>query len=96
MKEPTVKFKLMQALRSLDPVPFFYMTGAGSYQQSGLPDFVGCHNSRFFAVETKTTGEKLRPDQEFKINQIKKRGGIAEVIDSQESIDQFINLLKSL
>jgi len=43
-------------------------------------DFLGCHNGRFFAIETKADGKKLTEQQEWIRQRILKAGGECFVI----------------
>lgn len=45
----------------------------------GTPDFIGCINTRFFAIELKTDEGKLSKLQEYNLAQIKNAGGISIV-----------------
>jgi hypothetical protein len=50
-------------------------------------DFIGCHEGRFFAVETKAPGKKPTPRQELTIAEIRRAKGPAFVIDGSDYVD---------
>ncbi len=43
----------------------------------GDPDLCLCINGRFVGMELKIDGEKLRPLQQYKLEEIRKAGGVA-------------------
>lgn len=49
----------------------------GAYQSAGLPDIIGCHEGRFFALEVKRPGKHLTPLQALTLSRIASAGGIA-------------------
>jgi len=54
---------------------WYYMPVQTGYGVSGIPDFVGCCNGKFFAVECKAYGGKLTLAQEVNLRKIVACGG---------------------
>ncbi len=50
--EGDVKTAVKEVLKTI-PYCWYFMPPANGYGRSGIPDFVGCVNGRFFAIETK-------------------------------------------
>lgn len=50
-------------------------------------DFICCHNSRFFAVETKALGKKPTKRQEVTMMEIAFAGGFVFVVSCQTELD---------
>lgn len=59
----------------------------------GTPDFMGCVSGRFLALEFKARKGKLSEIQERKIENIKKCGGLAFVVDPTNA-DEILAELK--
>ncbi len=59
----------------------------------GIPDFVGCINGRFFAVETKSKKGSLKGIQELKLFQIDVAGGKTFVVRNTEDIETVFGWL---
>lgn len=61
-------------------------TGFGN---SGVPDFICCHEGRFLAIETKAPGKRSNTTelQDRQIMAIHKAGGAAVVIDDVRQLD---------
>lgn len=55
------------------------------YGENSL-DFVGCFHGRFFAIETKAPGKKPTRRQGHVIERIKAAGGMAFVVDGDQSL----------
>ena len=55
--ENKVKAKLKAYLDTI-PKLFHYSATAGIYSTGGIPDIVGVHNGRFFAIEVKAPGRR--------------------------------------
>ena len=53
---------------------------ASAYQLEGEPDIVGVYNGKFYAFELKQGKYQATELQLYKLEQIRKAGGIAEVI----------------
>lgn len=66
-------------------------TGFGN---SGVPDFITCHNGRFVAIETKAPGKRgnttvMQDKQIFGIHQ---SGGVAVVVDDVKQLEGIFNV----
>ena len=63
-------------------------TGFGN---SGVPDFICCHEGRFLAIETKAPGKRSNTTelQDRQIMAIHKAGGSAVVIDDVRQLDNI-------
>jgi len=88
--EAKVKKKVVQQLKLLDAYYFYPVTGG--YGRSGVPDIVGCYKGKFFAIECKAGTNKPTPLQELNLEEIRKSGGIALVIN-EENIDLVYSAL---
>jgi len=62
------------------------MTGFGG---SGVPDLVGCKDSKFFAIEVKRPGKAPTPIQQRRMAEIQKHGGLAVAGDAPAVIMQL-------
>jgi hypothetical protein len=60
---------------------WYYMPVQNSMGVNGIPDFVGHHKGRFFAVETKAPGKKATGFQALQIAAINSAGSVCFVID---------------
>lgn len=77
--EGKVKKKVSDLLKGT-PGVYYWMPVPGGFGESTL-DYIGCHNGRFFAVETKKPGAKPTPRQLQIIASIQRAGGKTFVID---------------
>ena len=82
--ETKVKDKIKTILKELKC--YYFMPSANGYGRSGIPDFIGCLNGAFFAIETKAGKGTTTALQDREIQRIKDAGGIALVIN-EENID---------
>ena len=73
-KKEETKFK-EAIVQKLNALGFFEKTQQVS--KAGTPDFLGCVNSVFVALELKTDDGELSTLQKVKLAKIKKNGGIA-------------------
>jgi Holliday junction resolvase len=61
--------------------------------RNGVPDIVGCTNSgHFFAIEVKWGANKPSKLQEWNIQEIRKRGGIAMVAYDLDTVKSALAL----
>jgi Holliday junction resolvase len=88
--EKKVKTKVVAILKELRA--YYFYPVAGGYGASGVPDIVGCHNGKFFAIECKAGKGKTTALQEKNIAQIIATGGKAIVVN-EENIDHVRYLL---
>ena len=90
--EAKVKKKIKLILDSV-PGCYFFMPPANGYGRAGIPDFVGCLNSRFFAIEAKAGKGKTTALQDREIEQIKSCGGFAIVVN-EANVDELKTYLE--
>jgi hypothetical protein len=64
------------------PRCFYFKVHGGLYQMTGLPDFIGCLDGRFFGLEQKTEHKKPGANQRRRLMQIRDAGGIAAIVRS--------------
>ena len=83
--EKKVKTKVVAILKTFGAYYFYPVTGG--YGASGVPDIVGCHKGRFFAIECKAGKGKTTALQEKNIAQIKATGGLAIVVNEDNIPD---------
>ena len=91
--EKKVKTKVVAVLKSFGAYYFYPVTGG--YGASGVPDIVGCHKGRFFAIECKAGKGKTTALQEKNIAQIKTTGGLAIVVN-EDNIEDVGNLMRQI
>jgi hypothetical protein len=77
--ESKVKAKVKKIL--LDLGAYWSMPVTGGYGNSGVPDFLVCHKGRFYGIECKANGGKPTALQLKHLDDIRKAGGIALLID---------------
>jgi hypothetical protein len=65
---------------------------SGGYGRSGVPDDIGCYQGVFVAVEYKANGGKPTALQLKNMDDIRKSGGIALLID-EENVHQLEELI---
>ena len=56
-------------------------------------DFIGCHQGRYFGIETKAGNKRPTPRQETTIDQIRAAGGLAFVVNEVSGMDELIEWL---
>lgn len=62
---------------------------------SGVPDRICMMNNRAIFVEVKAPGEKPRPIQVRRMNQLRQQGFTALVIDSVDGIQEVLDALSA-
>ena len=72
---------------------WFYMPVQNGMGVVGIPDFICCWGSKFLAIEAKAPGKRgnTTPNQEHRMAEIRKAGGIAVVIDDVSQLDEVLN-----
>lgn len=61
----------------------------------GVPDRIVClPNGKVVFVELKAPGEKPRPQQTARIDELRRLGFRVEVLDSKEDVDLFIRVMR--
>ena len=88
--EKKVKQKVAKLLKEAGAYYFFPATGG--YGRSGVPDIVGCLDGNFFGIECKAGSNQPTALQELELEDIKKSGGRAVVIN-EDRIDLLKNEL---
>lgn len=83
--EKKVKDKVVKQLKDLGAY-FFYPVTSG-YGSSGVPDIVGCYRGTFFGIECKAGKNKPTGLQEKNLDDIRKAGGIAMVVNEDNIMD---------
>jgi hypothetical protein len=85
--ETQLKNKVMKYLNTVDKAVFFKIADKFT---AGIPDIIGCYNSKFMAFELKRKGKKPTKIQAYILNVINKAGGVAEVITDLEQVKNII------
>ena len=76
-----------------DAQGWYFMSVPTGYGTSGVHDFIGHYQGRFFSIETKAPGrrgQKFRgcsPHQEHQKNAINQSGALALVVDGEEDLE---------
>ena len=85
--EGTVKAAVKARLKELGV--WWCMPIGTQFGNSGVPDFICCHEGRFLAIETKAPGKRSNTTelQDRQIIAIHKAGGAAVVIDDVRQLD---------
>ena len=89
MKEKALQGKIIRWLKSV-PGCFVVKQHGGVYTEVGIPDLICCYKGRFIAFELKVKNNTTTKIQDFKIDRIRKAGGIAEVIRSLDEVKKVI------
>ena len=77
--EGRVKTKVKKVLNELGC--YYTMPVTGGYGNSGVPDFIICKEGLFYGIECKANGGKPTALQLKHLDDIRKAGGIALVVD---------------
>ncbi|HRH18668.1 MAG TPA: hypothetical protein PLS22_14555 [Aquabacterium sp.] len=87
--EGAVKAAVKARLKELGV--WWCMPVTGGFGNSGVPDFICCHEGRFLAIETKAPGKRANTTelQDRQIMAIHKAGGSAVVIDDVRQLDNI-------
>lgn len=86
--ENSIKKKLQAYLKGF-PDLFYYSATAGFNSTGGIPDVVGSHNGRFFALEVKAPGRRKEKNrgasalQVLQMDKIRQSGGFTMVFDGE-------------
>lgn len=91
--EKKVKQSVEGVLKKEDVYYFFPATHG--YGRSGVPDVVACVNGWFLAIECKANGNKPTALQVREIERIRRRGGVAVVVD-ETNWDMLPELIRKL
>jgi hypothetical protein len=89
MKENQLVDKIKAYLKTVDGL-FFWKEHGGYMDTAGIPDIICCYKGRFVAFECKAENGKPTVLQEATIRQIRKAGGVAEVVRSVDEVRAII------
>ena len=94
--EAAVKKKVVAILK--EKGAYYFMPPANGYGRAGVPDIVGCHKGRFFAVETKAGKGTTTPLQDRELDAIRKNNGAAIVVNENniEDVRTMMTWLENL
>lgn len=90
--EGKVKVKIKRLLFRYNA--YFFMPATGGYGRSGVPDFVGCVNGKFFAIETKAADNKPTALQQEELDSIRQHKGVAFVVNEVVGYDLLVKWLE--
>ena len=93
--KPETKFRQNQVLPFLQKLKNTYYESIQQLAISGSPDIILCVWGRFVALELKSKEGKLEPLQKYKLNEIKRTGGIALRVSPQnwEEVKENLSLM---
>jgi Holliday junction resolvase len=74
---------------------YYFYPVTGGYGSSGVPDIIGCYRGCFFAVECKAGSGRTTALQEKNLEEIRRNGGIAIVVN-EENLPQVQEFLDNL
>jgi Holliday junction resolvase len=77
--EGKVKKKVSDLLKQYEA--YYFFPAMGAFGRAGVPDIIGCYRGYFFAVECKAGKGKTTALQDREIENIRKAGGKAFVIN---------------
>jgi pantoate kinase len=89
--EVKVKAKIKELLKEYNAA-YLMPIGTG-YGISGVSDFIICYNSKFIAIEAKAGNNKPTPLQQIFLENVRKAGGIAMVIN-ENNLYELEEILK--
>lgn len=89
--EAKVKAKVKKVLNELGA--YYAMPVTGGYGNSGVPDFLICKAGLFYAIECKANGNKPTALQLKHLEDVRKAGGVALVID-ESNVNQLKELMQ--
>lgn len=93
MEEKYIESKLVNAVRNEGGLCLKFV----SPSMDGIPDrIVLLPKGRIAFVETKTTGKKMRPLQQFRRKQLMRLGFKVYCLDNEKEIERLINEIQSL
>ena len=89
--EAKVKAKVREVLKALGA--YYTMPVTGGYGSSGAPDFLVCLGGRFIGIECKAGKGKTTALQDKNLEDIRKAGGVALVINEANlsQLKEFLN-----
>lgn len=78
-EEKQFEKKVREFLKTL-PIQWHFKVFGNAFQESGIPDLLGCINGRLVGLEVKSSSGKPSELQLYKIDLINKAGGYATVV----------------
>lgn len=90
--EGKVKDKVKKVLKELKA--YYVMPATGGYGASGAPDFIVCHDGKFFGIECKADGNQPTALQLKHLSDIREAGGYGFVIN-ESNIHELKGLLSN-
>ena len=91
--EKKVKDKVKKVL--VDAGAYYFMPGTHGFGASGVPDIVGCYQSKFFGIECKAGDNKPTALQLRNLSQITTAGGYTLVVN-EDNLNDVSNMLKEI
>ena len=92
MNEKLIEKKLREAVRKLGGKALKF----SSPYETGYPDrLILMPGGRTYWAEMKTTGKKATPKQLLRQKELREMGYIAEIIDSEETLKNFLTLIEN-
>ena len=64
-----------------------------AYQRAGIPDLIGCHRGRFFALEVKQPGEQPTKIQRYEMMRLVQSGAVVGVARSVEDAEDKLKTI---
>lgn len=89
--ESKVKKKVREVLKEIGA--YYAMPMGTGFSSSGTPDFLVCKEGLFYGIECKANGNKPTALQLKHLDDIRKAGGVALVVD-ESNINQLKELFK--
>jgi hypothetical protein len=91
--EAKVKKKVVDTLKHYGA--YYFQPVTGGFGRSGVPDLVACYRGRFIGIECKSGDKKPTALQQKNLDDIEKEGGIALVIneDNTHTLENDLKLL---
>ena len=91
--EKLVKAKVVKVLEAEDV--YYLFPATHGYGRSGVPDIVACVNGHFVGIECKANGGKPTALQVRELERIRRRNGVAVVVD-ETNLDMLLPLIRKL
>lgn len=92
-EEKQFEKKVREFLKTL-PNQWNFKVFGNAFQESGIPDIIGCINGRFIGLEIKSSRGKASDLQLYKIDLINKAGGYGTVVSPKNWEEVKSKLIK--
>lgn len=92
-EEKVFEKKVREFLKTL-PTQWHFKVFGNAFQESGIPDILGCINGRLIGLEVKSSKGKASDLQLYKIKLINDAGGYATVVSPKNWEEVKANLIK--